>query len=135
MLNTNKKNLENQISCKSAGISAIENQSADSNISIINLRSHKSHKIRDEDFSNYNYLIALDESVRVFLESKKYLNSNINIMLLKDYDDNQDNEANIRDPYDIDGNLDKKLEKQMFGTIERCCKNLLECLESEIYTR
>lgn len=130
----NKQGLDHQISCSSAGTIADNGKMADSNLSIINnIMDHRSRKINESDFTDNNYLIALDESVRKFLESKKNLNSSINILLLKDYADKEDNEANIKDPYDINGTIDRNLERVMFETIERCCKSFLECLESEMY--
>lgn len=84
----------------------------------VSLEGLRARKVRDEDFYNFDLIVAMDQSNQRDL-NKLNTNSQAKIVLLRDYD-SEKGELDVPDPY-YSGGFDG-----VFDIVKRCCLRLFE---------
>lgn len=132
-----QKGLSDSISCDSAGthgyhIGALPDRrsrrvAADYGITL----THHARKLSSDDFANFDYIIAMDESNLENIQTQSYRSTGFypeegRVLLYRDFDEQADS-LNVPDPYYDD----MSAFENVFQIVSRCGEHFLEYLIKE----
>lgn len=132
-----QKKLSEKISCDSAGthgyhIGALPDRRSrrvanDYGITL----THQARKLSSDDFANFDYIVAMDESNLEFIQTQSYRSTGFypeegRVFLYRDFDQQADSQ-NVPDPY----YEDIAAFEQVYQIVNRCGESFLEYLIKE----
>lgn len=132
-----QKKLSEKISCDSAGthgyhIGALPDRRSrrvanDYGITL----THQARKLSSDDFANFDYIVAMDESNLEFIQTQSYRSTGFypeegRVFLYRDFDQQADSQ-NVPDPY----YEDMAAFEQVYQIVNRCGESFLEYLIKE----
>lgn len=132
-----QKKLSDKITCDSAGthgyhIGALPDRRSrrvanDYGITL----THQARKLSSDDFANFDYIVAMDESNLEFIQTQSYRSTGFypeegRVFLYRDFDQQADSQ-NVPDPY----YEDMAAFEQVYQIVTRCGESFLEYLIKE----
>jgi len=132
-----QKALSGKISCDSAGthgyhIGALPDRRSrrvaiDYGISL----THQARKLSSDDYANFNYIVAMDESNLAHIQTQYYRATGFQpeegrVFLYRQFDENTE-DSNVPDPY----YEDMAAFEQVYQIVNHCGENFLEYLIKE----
>jgi protein-tyrosine phosphatase len=132
-----QKKLSAKISCDSAGthgyhVGALPDRRSrrvanDYGITL----THQARKLSSDDFANFDYIVAMDESNLEFIQTQSYRSTGFypeegRVFLYRDFDQQADSQ-NVPDPY----YEDMAAFEQVYQIVTRCGESFLEYLIKE----
>jgi protein-tyrosine phosphatase len=87
----------------------------------------KARQIKPQDFTRFDYLVALDKSVLHALVKMKKPNDSSHIVLMRQFDPSAPKDADVPDPY----SMNLSAFEEVFLQCERACAGLLRELRQK----